>query len=429
MTEPNSSTQNDITEEQAVRKRRGSFAVSVGLGYVLAFLLIIFIFTFLVPDAEGPSPWDSIAFQKGILEVFANFRSLDELADLSIVKVADVGKGILKVDLDLIAVSNRKFGLAPFFIAIFFVSMALFMRGIRQRFLSSYFGISSAVKGQISTYFFGRGINLFFPFGPGDLGTAQALKQNKASEKAATNVVYYNRVFEVIGISAILLGSFIYLGWQGAVEPFLWTVLIFVAVVTLTRPLGLSSRKARKYNILARAWDAFNGRALFQAIKEMWKNPRLLMGMSLLSVVILFIEIIGYWSIKQAFSSPMDDYILMKDIFFVHFVVVITVANITRIIPYTFSSLGIYEIVSVFMFAVFGEGYLSGTTVTLLDSFLINGLTFVFFLFALIINKCPSILETWRNFFSQSVARNEILHVPLSQKKMRVLSVSGKAEE
>jgi len=153
------------------------------------------------------------------------------------------------------------------------------------------------------------------------------------------------------------------------------------------------------------------------------------MGMSLLSVVILFIEIIGYWSIKQAFSSPMDDYILMKDILFVHFVVVIAVANIARIIPYTFSSFGIFEIVSVFMFAVFGEGYLSGATVTLLDSFLINGLTFVFFLFALIINKCPSILETWRNFFSQSVARNEILQAPLSQEKISVLSVSGKAEE
>jgi uncharacterized membrane protein YbhN (UPF0104 family) len=144
-------------------------------------------------------------------------------------------------------------------------------------------------------------------------------------------------------------------------------------------------------------------------MKEMSHKPRMLFGLAVLSVVTLFIEIIGYWSIKQAFSSPMDDYILMKDLTFIHFAIVIAVANIARIIPYTFSSFGVYEIISVFMFHVFGEGYLSGTTVTILDSLLINSLTLVFFILALVVNKSPSILETWRNFFSQSVARSQNL--------------------
>jgi len=139
----------------------------------------------------------------------------------------------------------------------------------------------------------------------------------------------------------------------------------------------------------------------------MRKKPRLLIGLTLMSAVTLVIEIIGYWSIKQAFSSPMDDYVLMKDITFVHFAIVIAVANIARIIPYTFASFGIYEIVSVFVFRVFGEGYLSATTVTLLDSMLINGLTLIFLLLSLVINKCPSILDTWRNFFTQSAARSQ----------------------
>ncbi|UCC39661.1 MAG: flippase-like domain-containing protein [Candidatus Aminicenantes bacterium] len=404
MTESNSA-KDKKTPYKLASDGRGSLTASVGWGYTLAFLLMLFIFLILLPEAEGPSPWDAVAFQKGLLEIFANFRILDELADLSIVKVADVGEGLLKVDLDLVSVSNRKFGWAPFSIAILFVAIAIFLRGIRQRFLSSHFGIPPSMKGQISTYFFGRGINLFFPFGPGDLGTAQAMKENGASDKAATSVVYYTRVFEVVGISTVLLMGFIYLGWEGAVEPFLWTVLIFAAVVTLTRPLGPSSYKIKRYNILARIWDAFNGRALFQAIREMRRKPRLLIGLSLLSAITLIIEIAGYWSIKQAFSSPMDDYVLMKDMIFIHFGIVIAVANIARIIPYTFASFGIYEIISVFMFRIFGEGYLSATTVTLLDSFLINGLTLVFFLFPLFLAKCPSILETWRNFFSQSAIR------------------------
>jgi hypothetical protein len=381
---------------------RGPLSVSIGWGYAFAFLLMLFIFLILLPDAEGPSPWDAVAFQKGILEMFANFRILDELADMSIVKVADVGKGILKVDLDLVSVSSRKFGWAPFLIALLFVSIALFLRGIRQRFLASHFKIPSSMRGQISTYYFGRGINLFFPFGPGDLGTAQALRQNGAPEKPATQVVYYNRIFEVIGITVVLLGGLIYLGWEGAVEPFLWTALIFAAVVTLTRPLGPSKYKIKRYNIPARIWDAFNGRALVQSLKELRSKPRLLFGLTLLSAITLGIEIIGYWSIKQAFSSPMDDYILMKDFTFIHFAIVIAVANIARVIPYTFASFGIYELISVFMFRIFGEGYLGATTVTLLDSLLINGITFVFFLFSLFLSKHPSILDTWRNFFDQS---------------------------
>jgi len=389
--------------ESSVRRR---LSVSVVWGYVFAILLLLFIFMILLPEAEGPSPWDAVAFKKGLLEMFANFRILDELADLSIVQVADVGEGLLKVDLDLIGVSNRKFGWAPFSLAIVFVLIALLLRGIRQRFLANQFGIPSSVNGQVSSYFFGRGINLFFPFGPGDTATAQALTQNEASEKAAERVVYYNRVFEVIGISSILLLGFISLGWEGTVGPFLWTVLIFAAVVTLTRPLGFSSFKTKRYNIPGRVWGAFNGRALIHAVRDMKGNFKFMIGLTVLSAITLGIEILGYWYIKQAFSSPMDAYILMKDITFTHFAIVIAVANIARIIPFTFASFGIYEIVSVFMFRIFGEGYLVATTVTLLDSLLINGLTFFVFGLSLIISKNPSVFDVWRNFFNRSVAQN-----------------------
>jgi uncharacterized membrane protein YbhN (UPF0104 family) len=404
---------------------RGSLSASVAWGYILAIVFMLFIFLILLPDAEGPSPWDAVAFRKGVLEMFANFRILDELADLSIVKVADVGEGLLKVDLDLVGVSNRKFGWAPFLLAILFVTIALCLRGIRQRLLCSHFKIPTSVDGQVSTYFFGRGINLFFPFGPGDLGTAKALKHNGASEKASNKVVYYNRVFEVIGITSILGLGFIYLGWEGAVEPFLWTALIFAAVVTLTRPLGLSSRKIKRYNLPARIWDAFSGKEFIKAGKEIGQDPKLLAGMTLLSALTLVIEIVGYWCIKQAFSSPMDDYILMKDLTFVHFAIVIAVANIARIIPYTFASFGVYEIVSVFMFRIFGEGYLSATTVTLLDSLLINSLTFVLFLLAAHLYKTPSILETWRNFVDMSAARIHEGILPTPIQKMADASPPG----
>ena len=62
-----------------MRRRLG---LSVAWGYGFGVLLMLFIFLILMPEAEGPSPWDGDAFKKGILEMAANFRILDELADL-----------------------------------------------------------------------------------------------------------------------------------------------------------------------------------------------------------------------------------------------------------------------------------------------------------------------------------------------------------
>ena len=377
--------------------------LSVAWGYAFGFLLIVFIFLFLVPEAEGPSPWDGEAFRKGILEMFANFRLLDELADLSIVRIADVGEGVLDADLDLLVVSNRKFGWAPFGLAILFVSLALLLRGIRQRLLSSHLGIPSSVEGQLGSYFFGRGLSLFFPFGAGEFAISQHLIHAGADPKTSAKVVFYNRTFEVLAVIIVLLGGFAYLGWDGALEPIFWSVLIVTAVVSVTRPLGGTAQEPAGWNPLKHIWLAFNGRALIQVTSAVSRHSGgLMIGLCLVAVAALGLEILGYWCIKQAFSSPMDDYILMKDLPFVPFAIVISVANMARVLPYTFASFGVYEIVSVAMFRVFDEHFLSGTTVALLDSLLLNGVILTFFIVSLWVSRCPSVLEVWRSFFKAS---------------------------
>ncbi|TDI53657.1 MAG: flippase-like domain-containing protein [Acidobacteria bacterium] len=381
--------------------------LSVAWSYGFAVLLLAFIFLILVPDADGPSPWDAQAFRSGTLELFANFRILDDLADLSIVKVADIGDGWLDVDLKLIAVSDRRFGWAPFYLALIFVSVALLLRGIRQRLVATHLGVDPSARGQISSYFFGRGLNLFFPFGPGETGTVQFLVNDGVPEETAANVVFHNRLLEVYGIVLLLVGGLAYLGWEGAIVPAFWTVVLLVAVVSLTRPLGQATTAASRWNVFAYVWAAFNGPALAKATRRLMQSPGFMVSVVLISLVALGIEILGYWCIKQAFSSPMDDYVLMKDLGFIQFVIVITVANMARVLPYTFASVGVYELVSVVMFRVFDEGYLTGATVSLLDSILINGLSLVAFVIVLWLGRCPSVFETWRVFFSQSSAQTE----------------------
>ena len=140
----------------------------------------------------------------------------------------------------------------------------------------------------------------------------------------------------------------------------LWTLLVVVGIVSLTRPLGVSGSEGGRFNLLAHLWSVFNGRALVSASRQLVETPGFMIGLSLLSVLTLELEVAGYWCLKQAFSSAMDDYWLMRGFGFVPFMVVIAVANIARVLPYTFASVGIYEIVSVAMFRVFGIQELPG---------------------------------------------------------------------
>ena len=387
-------------------------SVSVAWGYAFAVLLIVFILTMLVPDADGPSPWDPVGFRQGMIGMIANFRILDELADLGVVKVADVGDGLLAVDLDQIAVSNRKFGYAPLYVALVAAALCLFLRAVRLRVIARHVGIPSSVRGQLSAFFYGRGLNLFFPFGPGELGAIHTLVENGAAPAQAAAAVFHNRVFEILAIGGFLLWSFVYLGWGGAAEPFVWTVLLIAGVVSLTRPLGRSPAAAGRPRLLRDVWTAFGGDTLKAAVAELLQRPRFFLGVLGLSLLALGLEVFAFWSIKQAFSSPLDDYVLMKDLTAMPFTVVVVVAALARVIPYTFAGFGVVELVMVVMFRAFDEGFLGGATVALLCAALINGMTFVFFQITIWVSRCPSVLETWQAFFDHSAARHRAGTLP-----------------
>lgn len=394
------------TTDQDGRPR--SLTGSIIWGYGFGFLLMLFVVLILVPEAGGPSPWDPVAFRSAILELAANLKILDELADLGLVRVADVGTGLLNVDLDLLAVSNRQFGVAPFYLALAFMALSLALRGFRQRLLATHFGFAATQPGLFTSYFLGRGMNLFFPFGPGELAVARALDGREGTTDAAGAVAFHNRAFELLAILVVMLVGMGVMGWGGAVTAVLWTMFLMGAVVSLTRPLGwvgTEGESRRRWNFPARIWDAFHGPGLTRALLGLRSAPGLLGGMLVVSLVALSLEILSYWLIKQAFSSPLDDYVLMKDITLLQFTVVTAGAAMTRIVPYTFASFGIYEAISVIMFWVVGQGFLAGLTVTLLDVLLHNIITLAFFIIAMRLTPFPSLLDTWRLFVRQSALR------------------------
>jgi hypothetical protein len=290
--------------------------------------------------------------------------------------------------------------------ALVSAGLCLFLRGVRLRMLTREIGVPSSVKGQLAAFFYGRGLNLFFPFGPGEFGTIHALADNGSSPQQAATAVFRSRVFEILAIHAFLIWGFISLGWSGAVEPLVWTVALIAGVVSLTRPLGRGSDVQGRFKFIRNIWVAYRGDMLVDSTADLLRTPGFFLGVLALSIVAFGLEIFAFWSIKQAFSSPMDDYILMKDLTFVPFMIAVAVTGLARVIPYTFASFGIAEFVMLMMFRIFDQGFLSGTTTALLCGLLLNGMTFVFFITSLWLARCPSVLEVWHQFFALSAARS-----------------------
>ena len=76
MAESDSSLNEEASVEQLKSPRNGSLTSSVGWGYVFGFLLMLFVLLILLPEADGPSPWDPVAFKSETLKLIANFRIL-----------------------------------------------------------------------------------------------------------------------------------------------------------------------------------------------------------------------------------------------------------------------------------------------------------------------------------------------------------------
>ena len=119
--------------------------------------------------------------------------------------------------------------------------LCLFLRAVRLRLLDQ--ACSACPRpptGQLSAFLFGRGLNLFFPFGPGELGTIRMLTDNGAPQApAAAAAVFYNRVFEILAIT-VVPDRRLHLSRLGRRSR---AVLLdrscsIAGVVSLTRPLG-----------------------------------------------------------------------------------------------------------------------------------------------------------------------------------------------
>jgi hypothetical protein len=335
----------------------------------------------------------------------ANLTVLDELADLGIVRDVDVGTGFVMAAPEYMLKSRRPMVPALLVLAFFIIAGSYFARAFRQRLLSNHYGIPASVGNQILSYFYGRGMNTLLPFGPGELAAAQVLQRNGAKADSAYRTVFAGRVFEVIGIAGFLIIALAMSGWGGAIVPFLLCGVLIAVITAATRPVGnlFANPSAFTENL----WEEVHGSYFARALRELTHSSLgLTVGLTALSIFALVLELAGLYLLKQAVSTR--EYFLLTDLPISAYIMAIGIANLTRVIPITPGGMGLYELVLVTVFSIYGGDYYAGTTVAILDGVFTNFVMLAILLptVLLVRRTGPSFLETWRSFRYLSICRN-----------------------
>lgn len=339
------------------------------------------------------------------VQLLANLTILDDLADLGVVRDMDVGTGFIMAAPEYMLKSRR--GVVGSLLAISFLAIAgsYLARAFRTRLLGNHYGIPSSVNNQILAYFYGRGINTVLPFGPGELGNAQALERNGAEREKAHLTVFSARIFEIVGIAGFLLIALALSGWGGAIAPFLFCAILVVLLTVATRPVGNAFANPSAFR--KGLWEAVNGSYFVRVLRELAeKSFGLAVGLTCLSIFALALELAGLYFLKQAFSTR--EFFLLSEMPLSAYMMAIGAANLTRVIPLTPGGMGLYEFVLVTVFSIYGGDYHAAITVAILDGLFTNFvMLLIFFPTLLLIRRTgPSLLETWRSFRYLSICRN-----------------------
>ncbi len=352
-------------EEPFIGAAPQNYFSSIGASVLLAYLV-------------GPAILLVLFLQVDLVVLASRLRILDLLADMGIVQVTDPGTGIFIVGMEVYEFARQPIRYAVAAISFLLVLVAMIARAVRHQLIAYRNGVGEDVGGKWSSYFVGRGMDQFLPFGPGEFGSARMLERNGADSEAASGTAYYSRIFEVSGGLAVLgigLGT---LGWQGAFIPVVLTLLFLWVIARFASPKGNLPKTAKALRVYFR------------------KNPYSALILFLVSLFAIFAEVTGLWFLKQAFSTR--EFVLLGDITYLQFVVVLAAASFIRAIPFTPGAFGIYEglIVSIFHLG-FGQSILPGLAVAIIDTLLLTLVTTILFLYA-IHRHDTNVWHDWRTY-------------------------------
>jgi len=319
------------------RRGVGGLVSAFGLSYLFgAFLLVTLFYAF--------GTWD----------VLAGSRLLDLLIRVGIVKYHDQNLGFIE------GVADHKYYLTSqtpvdWFLVVlagllflaFFAVKTLQFDGVAR-----HFGAKGTLGQNGRAYLYGLGLDRWFPFGLGQIGTHQELTTRGSTDEQSRNVLFATGLFILFEISLFAIVGLLGEGWGPWVGQVVWGAFVFMLLyLWVRRPPGAS------VGSIARGW----GRKVREVLGSLSSDPALFAKLAALSLVAFALEDVAAYMIANAFGIGVEFSVIVMGL---------GAGYVARLIPLSPGGIGQYEWGFAVALVLGGVGAPEAATLAILDNLL-----------------------------------------------------------
>ena len=315
----------------------GHLVASFGLSYAFGAFLIL-----------------SLFYAFGTWDILAGSRFLDFLIRVGIVKYHDQSLGFIE------GVADHKYYLTSqtpvdwllvviaglMFLAFFGVKTAQFNG------LARHFGLRGTARRHGRAYLYGLGLDRWFPYGLGAVGTRSALIAQGASEESAGAALAGTHLFVLLEIGLFATIGLLGEGWGPWAGQVFWAAFVFTLLFFwVRRPAHTSA-----LSILGE----WTGRAR-GIIRSLAADPPVLVKLCLLSLAAFALEDVAAYVIANAFGIGVEFPVIVMGL---------AVGYVARLIPLSPGGIGQFEWGFAVALVLGGVGAPEAATLALLDNVL-----------------------------------------------------------
>jgi hypothetical protein len=319
------------------RHNIGRIVSTFGLSYLFgAFLLVSLFYAF--------GTWD----------VLAGSRLLDLLIRVGIVKYHDQNLGFIE------GVPDHKYYLTSqtpvdwllvvfaglLFLGFFAVKTLQFDGAAR------HFGAKGTLGQHGRAYLYGLGLDRWFPFGLGRIGTHTALTSQGSTDEQSRDVLFATGLFILFEISLFAVVGLLGEGWGPWAGQVVWGAFVFTLLyLWVRRPPGASVRS------LARGWTRRAG----EVLRSLSSDPPVLAKLCALSLMAFALEDVAAYVIANAFGIGVEFPVIVMGL---------GAGYVARLIPLSPGGIGQYEWGFAVALVLGGVGAPEAATLAILDNLL-----------------------------------------------------------
>ncbi|MCH8813085.1 MAG: flippase-like domain-containing protein [Gemmatimonadetes bacterium] len=296
----------------------------------------------------------SLFYAFGTWDVLAGSRFLDLLIRVGIVKYHDQNLGFVE------GVADHKYYLTSQtpvdWLLVFFAGL-LFLGFFAVKTLqfdgaARHFGAKGTLGQNGRAYLYGLGLDRWFPFGLGRIGTHTALTSQGSTDEQSRNVLFATGLFILFEISLFAIVGLLGEGWGPWAGQVVWGAFVFALLyLWVRRPPGASVRS------IARAWT---GRAR-EVLGSLASDPPVLAKLCALSVIAFALEDVAAYVIANAFGIGVEFSVIVMGL---------GAGYVARLIPLSPGGIGQYEWGFAVALVLGGVGAPEAATLAILDNLL-----------------------------------------------------------